>query len=159
MNDILRRIVYLPQMQTVYLRMHLKFEKAGIKEAAKAFWNEVGDKKVFAFNGQMGAGKTTFITALCQEIGVEDTMSSPTFSIINEYRSPSGPVYHIDLYRLKDELEAMHAGVEDIVNSGAVCFVEWPERAPFIFPEDTCWLKLEVLSEDTRLLEESQPIA
>lgn len=159
MNDILRRVVYLPQKQTVYLRMHLKFEKAGIREAAKSFWKEAGDKKVFAFSGQMGAGKTTFITALCHEYGVEDTMSSPTFSIINEYRSPSGAVYHIDLYRLKDELEAMHAGVEDIIHSGATCFVEWPERAPSIFPDDTCWLKLEVLSEDTRLLEESQPIA
>ena len=83
--------------QHVYLRMHLKIDKTGLKEAAAAFWKELGDKKVFAFSGQMGAGKTTLITALCKEYGVEDTMSSPTFSIINEYRSPSGSVYHIDL--------------------------------------------------------------
>lgn len=98
----------------------------------------------------MGAGKTTFIHGLCEAKGVTDTVGSPTFSIINEYRYPGGRIFHIDLYRLKDEEEAIRAGVEDVLYSGDICLVEWPERAPEIFPPDTVQIRLEVLDPDTR---------
>jgi tRNA threonylcarbamoyladenosine biosynthesis protein TsaE len=98
----------------------------------------------------MGAGKTTFIHQLCEIRGVTDTVGSPTFSIINEYRYPGGSIFHIDLYRLKDEEEAIRAGVEDVLYSGEICLVEWPDRAPDIFPPDTVHVRLEVLDPDTR---------
>ena len=98
----------------------------------------------------MGAGKTTFIHQLCLARGVTDTVGSPTFSIINEYRYAGGSIFHIDLYRLKDEEEAFRAGVEDVLYSGEICFVEWPDRAPDIFPPDTVHARLEVLDPDTR---------
>ena len=91
----------------------------------------------------MGAGKTTFIHALCDVKGVTDTVGSPTFSIINEYRYPGGRIFHIDLYRLKDEEEAVRTGVEDVLYSGDLCLVEWPDRAPGIFPPDTVELWIE----------------
>ena len=98
----------------------------------------------------MGAGKTTFIHALCTVRGVTDAIGSPTFSIINEYRYKGGKIYHIDLYRLKDEEEAIRAGVEDVLFSGEICLVEWPDRAPGIFPADTVALRLEVIDQATR---------
>lgn len=104
---------------------------------ARTFWKHVGDAKVFAFHGAMGAGKTTLIAALCREKGVHDAVASPTFSIINEYETEDGAlpqkIFHMDLYRLKDEEEVVQAGVEDCVYSGALCFVEWPEKAPYLF--------------------------
>ena len=98
----------------------------------------------------MGAGKTTFIHHLCLARGVTDTVGSPTFSIINEYRYAGGSIFHIDLYRLKDEEEAIRAGVEDVLYSGEICLVEWPDRAPDIFPPDTVHVRLEVQGPDTR---------
>src|SRR5215213_7730144 len=104
---------------------------------AKHFWEEVKEATVFAFHGQMGAGKTTIITAICRAKAVQDVMGSPTFSIINEYVYTEGnevkKIYHIDLYRLKDEDEVLQAGVEDCIYSGSVCMVEWPEKAPHLF--------------------------
>ena len=113
-------------------------------------WSAVGNKKVIAFHGSMGAGKTTFIHALCTIKGVTDTVGSPTFSIINEYKYPGGKIFHIDLYRLKDEEEALRAGVEDVLYSGELCLVEWPDRAPGIFPPDTVEVKIEALDPFTR---------
>lgn len=112
---------------------------------------------VFAFHGEMGAGKTTFITALCKQFGVHDVVGSPTFSIINEYRyigadGRGRPLYHMDLYRLKDEEEARRAGVEDALYSGAVCLVEWPENAPGIFPPGTVHVYIQALDTFTRRL-------
>jgi len=121
-----------------------------INEIAESFWKTFPDKKIYAFQGQMGAGKTSFIRALCRVKKVKETVSSPTFSIINEYRLPQGVLYHLDLYRLKDEQEAIRAGVEDCLYSGALCLVEWPERAPGIFPEDTLGISLQMLDENTR---------
>ena len=121
-----------------------------INEIARAFWKTFPDKRVYAFKGPMGAGKTSFIKALCLAKNVHETVSSPTFSIINEYSSPDGVLYHLDLYRLKDEQEALRAGVEDCLYSGAICLVEWPERAPGILPEDTLGISLEMLDEKTR---------
>ena len=118
--------------------------------AAKKFWQEVKDDKVFAFYGQMGAGKTTFIHALCDEKRVAGPVSSPTFSIINEYQFPEGKIYHIDLYRLKDEEEVLRAGVEECIYSGDICMVEWPEKAGEIFPENTVAVHLDVIDTLTR---------
>lgn len=117
--------------------MELMFTLEAIDEAAKEFLNAIEKRNVVAFHGDMGAGKTTFIHAVCKVLGVQNNVSSPTFSIINEYLLPDGIMYHIDLYRLKDEAEAIAAGVEDSIGSGRLCFVEWPDRAPGLFPEGT----------------------
>lgn len=120
--------------------MEWTFSLDSINEVAKAFWKAVGEKKVFAFHGEMGAGKTTFIAALCAAIGVSDVVGSPTFSIINEYAYLCGgtkrPLFHMDLYRLNSDEEAQRTGVEDALYSGYICLVEWPGKAPGIFPED-----------------------
>lgn len=108
--------------------------------------------KVVALHGDMGAGKTTFVHALGEANGGGQEVSSPTFSIINEYNWKGQPVYHIDLYRLKDEEEAMQAGVEDCLYSGNTCLVEWPERAPGIFPPGTIHIYLNVVNSQTRKL-------
>ena len=124
--------------------MDVNFSLAEINATAALFLKEIKDKKVIAFYGEMGAGKTTFIHALCDELGVADTVGSPTFSIINEYTTGAGlTIYHMDLYRLKDTAEAIAAGVEDCLYSGEYCFVEWPEKAPELLPENTvrCYLK------------------
>jgi tRNA threonylcarbamoyladenosine biosynthesis protein TsaE len=123
-----------------------------IKDAASRFWQTISDKKVIAFHGNMGAGKTTFIHALCELKGVKDVVGSPTFSIINEYYFPEGKIFHIDLYRLKDEEEAIRAGVEDCLYSDHVCFVEWPEKALALFPPETAHVFIEVANSDTRHL-------
>ena len=107
----------------------------------------------------MGAGKTTFIHALCDAKGVKDRVSSPTFSLINEYEydagenQPKKKIYHIDLYRLRDEEEARQAGIEDCLDGGQICLVEWPEKAPDLFPPDTFHVTIEVIDEQTRSLQ------
>jgi len=128
----------------------ITYELSGIKEAAARFWKEIDDKKLLAFHGNMGAGKTTFIHALCEAKGVKDVIGSPTFSIINEYYFPSGKIFHIDLYRLKDEEEAIRAGVEDCLYSDHICFVEWPDKAPGLFPTNTVHVFIEVKDSETR---------
>ena len=130
--------------------MELRFQLQDIGGAADAFWQTFPLQRVFAFHGGMGAGKTTFIHQLCEARGVTDTVGSPTFSIINEYRYTGGSIFHIDLYRLKDEEEAIRAGVEDVLYSGEICLVEWPDRAPDIFPPDTVHVRMDVLDPDTR---------
>ena len=130
--------------------MELRFQLQDIRDAAGQFWQQFSTQTIFAFHGGMGAGKTTFIHALCTVKGVTDTVGSPTFSIINEYRYEAGRIFHIDLYRLKDEEEAVRAGVEDVLYSGDLCLVEWPDRAPGIFPPDTVHLRIEAIDPDTR---------
>jgi tRNA threonylcarbamoyladenosine biosynthesis protein TsaE len=133
--------------------MELRFHLQGIRDAAGQFWQQFPTQTIFAFHGGMGAGKTTFIHALCTVKGVTDTVGSPTFSIINEYRyggDRGGRIFHIDLYRLKDEEEAVRAGVEDVLYGGDLCLVEWPDRAPGIFPPDTVHLRMEVVDPGTR---------
>jgi tRNA threonylcarbamoyladenosine biosynthesis protein TsaE len=132
--------------------MEIRFTLEGIQEAASQFWKVAGNAKVFAFHGQMGAGKTTFIHALCDVRGVTSTVGSPTFSIINEYVWPGGTIFHIDLYRLNDAEEAIRAGVEDCLYSGNTCLVEWPERAAPLFPDDTLSVHIQALDPQTRLL-------
>jgi len=121
-----------------------------IDEMARVFWESFPDKKIYAFKGDMGSGKTSFINALCKAKNVLETPGSPTFSIINEYSYRGGIIYHLDLYRLKDAEEAIRAGVEDCLNSGEICLLEWPDRAPGIFPENTLGIILEMINEHTR---------
>ena len=111
--------------------------------------------RVFAFDGQMGAGKTTFIKKLCEEMGTLDVVNSPTFAIVNVYdveRPYKGEVYHFDCYRLKDIREAMDFGAEEYLYSGNYCFIEWPEMIEALLPEDTVWVKLEPQENGDRLL-------
>jgi len=129
-----------------------KFTMESLPATAADFWRQLGNRKVFAFHGQMGAGKTTFIHALCDCMKVTTTVGSPTFSIINEYSYNGGTVYHVDLYRLRDEEEAIRAGVEDCLYSGNTCLVEWPERAAAIFPAGTVHVYMEAADDQTRLM-------
>ena len=134
--------------------MELIFNLEQIKDAAKKLLVAVPGQKVFALHGEMGAGKTTFIHALCEVMGVSDVVTSPTFSIINQYRMVSGEtVYHMDLYRIKDGNEAVNAGMEDCLYSGNTCLVEWPERAPGIFPAETLHLTISSVDANTRKLQ------
>jgi tRNA threonylcarbamoyladenosine biosynthesis protein TsaE len=130
--------------------MEWTYNLSEIDEMARVFWDAVPNKKIFAFQGVMGAGKTSFIRALCSVKKVRETVGSPTFSIINEYSYPSGIIFHLDLYRLKDEEEAIKAGVEDCLHSGEICLVEWPDRAPGIFPKESLGISLESLDDKTR---------
>lgn len=132
--------------------MVITFSLDEISSAADQFWKAMGEKKVIAFHGQMGAGKTTFIHALCDIKQVQGPVSSPTFSIINEYNYPGGIIYHIDLYRLEQEEDAFRAGVEDSLYSGNTCLVEWPERAESLFPPETMHVYIEVTAPDARRL-------
>lgn len=134
--------------------MEMVFDLNNIREAAKDFLRLYSTKKVFAFHGQLGSGKTTFIHYLCENLRVEQVVGSPTFSIINEYSYSCGRVFHIDLFRLNDEEEAVRAGVEDCLYSGDYCFIEWPERAPDIFPEETIHVFLSTLNHDTRQIKQ-----
>jgi tRNA threonylcarbamoyladenosine biosynthesis protein TsaE len=109
-----------------------------IAASAAVLLADYPDKRIFAFHGELGAGKTTFIKALCESLGVADAMSSPSFSIVNEYRDRNGqPVYHFDLYRLRQPEEALDIGFEEYLYSGNYCFIEWPEKAGELLPEET----------------------
>lgn len=125
-----------------------------IRDAAKEFINNIGDHKVFAFYGKMGAGKTTFIKAICEELGVDDVITSPTFAIINEYTSTKldASVYHFDFYRIKKLEEVYDMGYEDYFYSGALCFIEWPELIEEVLPEDAVKVTIEEQPDGTRTI-------
>ncbi|MBQ0120056.1 MAG: tRNA (adenosine(37)-N6)-threonylcarbamoyltransferase complex ATPase subunit type 1 TsaE [Bacteroidales bacterium] len=126
-----------------------------LQEAAREFMAAMGDYTVFAFYGQMGAGKTTFINALCRELGVvEDVTNSPSFAIINEYRSDTTAelIYHFDCYRLENEEEAIEIGTEDYFDCGAVCLIEWPERIEGLLPDDTVDVNITVNDDESRTM-------
>lgn len=143
-------------------------EGNGIPESHLVLLNERGEEvnpleilrdhephRVFAFDGQMGAGKTTFIKKLCEEMGTLDVVNSPTFAIVNVYdveRPYKGEVYHFDCYRLKDIREAMDFGAEEYLYSGNYCFIEWPEMIEALLPEDTVWVKIEPQENGDRIL-------
>lgn len=130
---------------------------------AQQFWQQVGDTKVFLFFGEMGAGKTTIIEALCLAKGVKERMGSPTFSIINQYNYTvdglENTIYHIDLYRLKDEEEIIQAGVEDCVYSNSICMIEWPQKAPHLFDETAAKIFIEPVNETLRSIKLALPHA
>lgn len=141
--------------------MQFKVSLNELEKFAATFWNYVSGANVFAFHGQMGAGKTTIISALCHCKGTKDLTASPTFSIINEYgfdeKGEQKRIYHIDLYRLKDEEEVVQAGVEDCIYSGSVCMIEWPEKAPDLFDERTVHVFIEPVSENERMVDVQLP--
>lgn len=134
--------------------MDTVFTLGQIHDIARLLWHEARQYKVWAFNGEMGAGKTTFIHALCEVLQVTGAVSSPTFAIINEYKSPvAGSIYHMDWYRLKDEEDAIQAGVEDCLYSGSLCLVEWPQKAEGLLPEDTLQIYISLVDSETRRIE------
>lgn len=129
--------------------------EADLERAAGEFVSLMGDETVYAFNGPMGAGKTTFIRALVRALGVnDDEASSPSFSIINEHRSDTTAelIYHFDLYRLESVEEALEIGVEDYFDSGALCLLEWPERIEALLPDDTVIVDIAVNPDESRTL-------
>ncbi len=123
-----------------------------IHEAARQFVQAMGDNTVFAFYGKMGAGKTTFIKAICEELGVSDVITSPTFAIVNEYRSDKGGelIYHFDFYRIKKLEEVYDMGYEDYFYSGALCFIEWPELVEELLPGQTVKVTIEEAEDGAR---------
>lgn len=125
-----------------------------ISEAAREFIRQMGDDTVFAFYGKMGAGKTTFIKALCKELGVNDEVNSPTFAIINEYRSEttSELIYHFDFYRIKKLEEVYDLGYEDYFYSGALCFIEWPELIEELLPTDAKKVSIDEITDGARII-------
>ena len=136
--------------------MDVIFALKDIETAADAVIRalEKSEGKVIAFHGEMGAGKTTLIHAICKRLNVNDNITSPTFSIINEYKSGSNEIiFHIDLYRLRDAAEARDAGIEDCFYSGNRCFVEWPERAAALLPENTLHCNIMQAADNTRKLQ------
>jgi tRNA threonylcarbamoyladenosine biosynthesis protein TsaE len=137
--------------------MEIKIDNLdSIREAARLFIAEIGTRTVFAFYGKMGAGKTTFIKAICEELGVDDVITSPTFAIVNEYTLTSQPepipatVYHFDFYRIKKLEEVYDMGYEDYFYSGALCFIEWPELIEELLPEDAVRVSIMENADGTR---------
>ncbi|MEO8859866.1 MAG: tRNA (adenosine(37)-N6)-threonylcarbamoyltransferase complex ATPase subunit type 1 TsaE [Ginsengibacter sp.] len=128
--------------------MELLYDLEDIEIAAKQFILDIDKYKIIAFTGDLGAGKTTFINAVCKQLHVKETVTSPTYSIIQEYHfGDVNIIYHIDLYRIKNIEEAIDAGVEECLQSGHLCFVEWPENARLFFTENTVWVTLKTVSE------------
>ena len=131
----------------------IKFQLTTIDDAARQFVEAIGDRTVFAFFGGMGAGKTTFIKAVCQQMGVtEDMVSSPTFAIVNEYEGSRGSIYHFDFYRIRQISEAINMGFDDYLYSGNLCFIEWPELVEPLLPEDTVRVTIEEQPDGSRIL-------
>ena len=133
------------------MRIEIKNQDT-IREAARQFVEQMGDSHVFAFYGKMGAGKTTFIKAICEELGVEDVITSPTFAIINEYESPETTIYHFDFYRIKKLEEVYDMGYEDYFYSGGLCFIEWPELIEELLPEDAVRITIEEQADGLRIV-------
>ena len=126
----------------------------GLAAAARQFVEAMGERRIFAFYGKMGAGKTTFIKAICEALGVEDVVTSPTFAIVNEYGADGAfdRVYHFDFYRIKNLREAYDIGCEEYFYSGCPCFIEWPELVAEPLPENTVNVSIEVRDDESRLV-------
>ena len=121
--------------------------------AAKEFLETIGDNRIIALYGDMGAGKTTFTTAVCRELGVKDDVCSPTFTIVNEYESANGePIYHFDFYRIEDKREALDIGLYDYLYSGYLCLMEWPQLIEELLPEETLPVYIKVIDKDRRVV-------
>jgi tRNA threonylcarbamoyladenosine biosynthesis protein TsaE len=135
----------------------MKIRISGIEhlnEAARQFIREIGTSRVFAFYGSMGAGKTTFIKAICEELGVADVITSPTFAIVNEYgTNTGGKIFHFDFYRIKKLEEVYDMGYEDYFYSGALCFIEWPKLIEDLLPADAVRVNISERTDGTREIE------
>ena len=138
----------------MYLRdMVIVYDISKMHAVAEQMLQQFANKKVWAFYAPMGAGKTTFIHALCDALKVKDVVSSPTFAIINEYTSPRfATIYHMDWYRLKSDEEAINAGVEDALLTGDLCLVEWPENASNLLPQDVLNITIKLQDDGSRLM-------
>lgn len=131
----------------------IDYRLENISEAARQFVEAMGDRTVFAFYGGMGAGKTTFIKAVCQALGVtDDVVASPTFAIVNEYDAPRGPIFHFDFYRIRRPEEAVDMGCDDYFYSGSPCFIEWPELIAPLLPEDAVRVEIAENEDGSRTL-------
>ncbi len=132
--------------------MTLKIESLNtINLTARQFIERIGNKTVFAFNGKMGAGKTTFIKAICEELGVKDTVNSPTFSIVNEYEAADKKIiYHFDCYRINKVQEALDLGAEEYLYSGNLCFIEWSENIASLLPDSLVNVNIEEVENGVR---------
>lgn len=136
--------------------MEIVYSRQQLLQTAEAFWKIAGNNRIIAFHGNMGSGKTSFIHALCDVRKVQDVVGSPTFSIINEYffleNDEQKKIFHIDLYRLKDEQEAIQTGIEDCLYSDHICLVEWPDKIPSLLPDDALHVFIEPVDDQTRKL-------
>jgi tRNA threonylcarbamoyladenosine biosynthesis protein TsaE len=129
-------------------------DKKNLTSAAKKLLKESGENKIFAFYGSMGAGKTTIIKAICEVLGASDIISSPTFTLVNEYRTfKSDTIYHIDFYRIKKLEEVFDFGVEEYLTGDTYCFMEWPELVEEILPRETVRVRITVDDENQRILD------
>ena len=127
-------------------------DTAHLPEAAREFIRNIGDRRVFAFYGKMGAGKTTFIKAVCEQLGVTDVVTSPTFAIVNEYETSSHPIFHFDFYRIKKLEEVYDMGYEDYFYSDALCFIEWPELIEEVLPAEAVKVTITEKADGTRTI-------
>ena len=130
--------------------MDMIYTLAEIDDVAQSLMKKFGSKSVWAFHAPMGAGKTTLITALCQILGVQDRVNSPTFAIMNEYQGLGKVIYHMDWYRLENDGEARRAGVEMAIEDSDFCFIEWPEKAINLIPSDALHIEIEILGPEHR---------
>jgi tRNA threonylcarbamoyladenosine biosynthesis protein TsaE len=139
--------------------MNIEVTLGNIKSIAKELWQRYKQYPAWAFHGDMGSGKTTFIHALCEVLQVKNVVSSPTFAIINEYESPvAGIIYHMDWYRLKNEEDAVQAGIEDCLVNGNTCLIEWPEKATGLLPDNTLNIYIETIDVSRRRLSFLAPL-
>lgn len=133
--------------------MTLNFTLDNLPQSASEFLHITGGKGIYAFVAEMGAGKTTFISELCRQLGADDDFGSPTFSILNEYEDDKGnPIYHFDFYRLQSPREALDIGIEDYFYSGALCLIEWPEKIGNLLPEEAIIVDIKVNPDNSRTL-------
>jgi tRNA threonylcarbamoyladenosine biosynthesis protein TsaE len=125
-----------------------------LDRVAERFLEQAGGHRVIAFSGELGAGKTTFIQAICRQLGIEVDVNSPTFALVNEYFSPEGDsVFHFDLYRIESPEELFDMGYEEYFYSGSLCLIEWPEKARHLIPEDALWVQMKIGEKDVRILQ------
>ena len=133
--------------------MEITYNLDNLPEIASSFIENIKENTVFAFEGEMGAGKTTLIAEICRRLGADDDFGSPTFSLVNEYVDKEGrPIYHFDFYRIEDRREALDLGLDDYFESGALCLMEWPENVEDFLPDDTVRVEIEVGEDGSRLL-------
>jgi tRNA threonylcarbamoyladenosine biosynthesis protein TsaE len=134
-------------------------DRSRLRDAARQFLRETAGNRIFAFYGQMGSGKTTFIKAVCREMGVTDMVASPSFTLVNEYKRPGNlPVYHFDFYRIRKISEVLDFGIEEYFDSDSPCFMEWPGLIEQLLPPETVRLSITVMDDGSRIIETVSPV-